>query len=278
MLLREEIERSFGDGPAHPSLELRVEAGRRALRRRRIASAAAVLGVVAVLGTAYAAAGPGLPGRATGQVAVEPSQTPSPSNAEPAGGAWQDDTPIRYVDGELQIRPGVVVHQHIENPYGYAPPKSSDALDLTYKGQREWTLAELTRKGYGYTSSVPSNGWASFEDWVADQVGTAVPGDDGWPETVRLTAAGEVVASDGSEILQRTDDPRFGDSFAPPGTPTGAAVVRAAEDGVGYFVVWRVIDGQLDVITTPPRDVVGATFQELLSYARGQYSSGEGLR
>ena len=27
----------------------------------------------------------------------------------------------------------------------------------------------------------------------------------------------------------------------------------AAEDGVGYFVVWRVVDGELDVITTPPR-------------------------
>ncbi len=87
-----------------------------------------------------------------------------------------------------------------------------------------------------------------------------------------------MVASQGSEILQRTDDPQLGDSFAPPGTPTGAAVVRAAEDGVGYFVVWRVVDGELDVITTPPRDVIGATFEQLLTYARGQYANGEGLR
>ena len=98
------------------------------------------------------------------------------------------------------------------------------------------------------------------------------------PATLRLTDRGTVVASPGSEVLQRTDDPRLGDSFAPPGTPTGAAVVRAAEDGVGYFVVWRVVDGELDVITTPPRDVVGATFEELLSHARGQYADGEGLR
>ena len=48
--------------------------------------------------------------------------------------------------------------------------------------------------------------------------------------------------------------------------------------GVAYFVVWRVIDGKLDVITTPPDDVTGATFQELLAYARSQYASGEGLR
>ena len=55
-------------------------------------------------------------------------------------------------------------------------------------------------------------------------------------------------------------------------------MVRAGEDGVGYFVVWRVVDGRLDVITTPPRDVVGATFQELLTSARSRYASGEGLR
>lgn len=43
-------------------------------------------------------------------------------------------------------------------------------------------------------------------------------------------------------------------------------------------MVWRVVEGELDVLTTPPSDVVGATFQELLSYARSQYASGEGLR
>jgi len=43
-------------------------------------------------------------------------------------------------------------------------------------------------------------------------------------------------------------------------------------------VVWRVLDGELDVITTPPTDVVGATFEELLSYARSQYANGEGMR
>ena len=64
----------------------------------------------------------------------------------------------------------------------------------------------------------------------------------------------------------------------PSGTPTGAAIVQAAEDDVVYFVVWRVTDGELDVITTPPGDVMGATFEELLTYARAQYANGEGLR
>jgi len=271
MLLREEIEQSFGAGPAHRPIEELVAKGRRRVRRRRAAGLGAALATVAVLGATYAVTAPGSEGSGAPPIATDPTSTPS-------GPTWEDDTPIRYVDGELQIRAGVVVHEHIENPFGYDPPKLSDALDLTYEGKRTWTLAESTRKGFGYTSSVPSNGWASFADWVADQVGTAVPGDDGWPDTLRLTNNGEVVASQGSEILQRTDDPRLGDSFAPPGTPTGAAVVLAAEDGVGYFVVWRVVDGELDVITTPPRDVIGATFQQLLTYARGQYANGEGLR
>ena len=78
--------------------------------------------------------------------------------------------------------------------------------------------------------------------------------------------------------MQRTDDPRLGASFAPAGAATGAAVVTVAGDDRSYFVVWRVLDGRLDVITTPPRDVVGATFDELLTHARAQYASGEGLR
>lgn len=275
-LLRQEIEGSFGDGPAHRPVELWVEAGRRALRRRRIAATAAALGVVAVLGIGYAAVGPGTSGRANGLVAVDPTPSPSPT-AEP-GGTWEDNTPLRYVDGELQIRDGVVVHERIENPYDYESPKMSDAVDLTYEGHRSWTIAETRKNGFGFYAAEPSNGWASFADWVADQVDGATGGDDGWPDTLRLSAEGRVVQTPGTTVHNRTDDPQLGDSFAEPGTPTGAAVVSVEGDENSYFVVWRVIDGELDVITTPPNEVTGATFQELLSYARSQYANGEGLR
>jgi hypothetical protein len=272
MLLREEIEKSFGTGPEHRPVEQRIAAGRRALWRRRVGAGLAAVGVVAVLGTTYAVVSPDSHGNGAGQVAVDPTPTPSQTSA---AAPWEDDTPLRYADGELQIHPGVIVHEHLENPYGLEPPNRSDALDLTYEGSRSWTIIELRNGETSYSESEPSNGWASFADWVADQVGAAA---SGWPRTLRLADDGRVVASRGSEILQRTDDPRLGPSFAPPGTPTGAALVRAAEDGVGYFVVWRVLDGELDVITTPPRDVVGASWPELLAYARSQYASGEGLR
>jgi hypothetical protein len=281
-LLQRELDEAIGHGPAHRPVEQRIDAGRRALRRRRAAAGLAAFGMVAVLGAGYAVSGAGLLDRATGDVATEPTPSPAPSpsptqDAVPTDQKWEDHTPIRYLDGELQVRPGAVVHEHIENPYDYQPPRLSDALDLTFEGQRTWIIAEQTKNGFGYSSSVPSNSWPSFSDWVAEQVGGATGGDDGWPDTLRLTAEGTVVASEGSEILQRTDDPKLGGSFAPPRAPTGAALVRAAEDDFAYFVVWRVLGGELDVITTPPRDITGATFQEMLTYARAQYASGEGL-
>ncbi|KQW47990.1 hypothetical protein ASC77_16485 [Nocardioides sp. Root1257] len=275
--IRDRLERSFGDGPAHPPLEEQLAAGSRALRRRRGTAAAAACAVVVALGASYAVATSGSSPGTGSQIAHEP--TPSPSSAAPASGpTWEDDTPIRYLDGELQIRAGVVVHERLRNPFGNAPPKLSDALDLTYQGQRMWVLAERKATGFGYTSAVPSNGWASFADWVASQTGDAAPGEDGWPETVRLDAGGQVVAARGADIVQRTDHPRLGANFAAPGTPTGAAVVTVGGDDRSFFVVWRVVDGQLDVITTPPRDVVGASFDELLNHARLQYAAEEGLR
>jgi hypothetical protein len=276
---RSRLDSSFGDGPAHPPVDHRIAAGRRAVVRRRLSAGAAVVGVVAALGVGYAVSAPGPQGRATGPVAVDPTPTPTPTpTPAPTSAPWEDDNPVRYIDGELQIRDGVVVHEHIENPYDYGPPRGSDALDLTYEGKRMWVIAELQRDGYGYSSSVPSNGWASFDDWVADQVHLTTGGDDGWPTTLHLTDDGRVVAAPGAEVLQRTDDPQLGADFAAPGTPTGAALVRPAGEETAYFVVWRVVDGELDVITTAPDDVVGATFDELLSYARSQYAGGEGLR
>lgn len=266
--IREELDRSFGAGPAQPSLESQLAAGHRALRRRRAGLATAVAAAVVVVGGAsyavVAAGGAADTGGGQQHLAEEPS-----------AGPWQRGELLRYTDGELELRPGTTVHEHLENPFGYPAPDRSDALDLTVDGQRQWVLAELRDGKLGYTASVPSNGWASFEAWVSDEVGHT---GDGWPETVRLDADGRVVAAPGAEIVQRTDDPRLGGSFAPADAVTGAAVVEVGGRPPSYFVVWRVVDGELDVITTPPRDVVGATFDELLASARARYASGEGLR
>ncbi len=172
----------------------------------------------------------------------------------------------------------MTVHEHIPNPYGFEPPAVSDALDVTWRGERTWLMIEQRPKSRGVTSSssTPSGGWASFADYVADQVDAN--GGSGWPDTFRLDVRGRVVPTEPTHVFDRTDDPRLGPDFAPPGATTGAAVVSVAGVEGSYFVVWRVVDGTLDVITTPPDDVVGATFEELLSGARARYASGEGLR
>lgn len=271
--LQDELERSFGAGPEQRPVVAHLEAGRRALRRRRTATVA--LGSVLVLGVGYAAVAGLWPSEpTTGELVTEP--TPSPTLRPSRGVGW-DQGPVRYRDGVLEVHPDAVVHERIDNPYDYVAPRASAALDITFEGRRTWVIAELRGDDPEYTERVPSTQWASFADWVAEQVEMTTGAEDGWPVTLVLDDRGAVVAAAGAEVLQSTDDPQLGPTFAGPGEPTGAAVVRAA-DGQGYFVVWRVVGGGLDVITTPPADVVGATFQELLTYARGKYASGEGLR
>lgn len=278
--LKERLDGAFGDGPPLPPVSVHVLAGRRALRRRRLASGAAAFTAAAVLGTTWYVASPGET-NASDLVAGTPTPSVTPSaTADPSADAkpWPAGEVVRYTDGELEIRPGVVVHQRIRNPYHFEAPSLSDAVDLTWQGERQWLIIEKRPEPYGISSSSsePSAGWAGFADYVADQVD--VNGKSGWPDTFKLDAQGRVVPTALTRVVNRTDDPRLGPDFAAPGETTGAAVVSVVGEEGNYFVVWRVIDGTLDVITTPPSFTVGATFQELLSLARAQYASGEGMR
>jgi hypothetical protein len=283
--LQEKLDRSFGDGPPLPPVDSHIAAGRLVLMRRRVASGVAGLAVAAVLATSWYAASPSSP---TGSDRLAGDPTPSATSSateatedpttDPVEAPWPRGKLIRYVDGELEVRPGVIVHEHIANPYGFEPPAYSDALDVTWRGQRQWLMIEKRPmpRGISSSSSTPSNGWASFADYVADQVDANAG--SGWPDTFQLDDRGRVVPTERTRVFNRTDDPQLGPDFAPPGATTGAAVVSVAGEEGNYFVVWRVIDGTLDVITTPPDDIVGATFEELLSGARARYDSGEGLR
>ena len=283
--LKEELDRSFGDGPPLPPVDSQVVAGRRALMRRRVAGGVAGLAAAAVLATSGYVVSASAP-TGSDRLAGDPPFLATPSateatedaSADPTEAPWPRGELIRYVDGELEIRPEVIVHEHIRNPYGFEPPALSDALDVTWRGQRQWLMIEKRPmpRGISLSSSTPSNGWASFADYVADQVD--VNGGSGWPDTFQLDDRGQVVPTSGTRVFNRTDDPQLGPKFATPGATTGAAVISVDGEKGNYFVVWRVIDGTLDVITTPPDDTVGATFEELLSGARARYASGEGLR
>lgn len=259
MDLSSQLEKAIPEGPDLPDAGARLEAGRAALRRRRLALGAGVLAALLV------------PAIAVGAALVDRASAPDVADPPRRGAGQalvQEDDPVGYDEfGKLRIASGVVVHERVRNPYGLAPPRRSDAFDFTYRGEREWAVLRTTRQGWTSATAGPGLGWLTFADFVAD---TVDPGPDArrWPDTIRLDDAGEVVADGGSEILERTDDPRLGDGFAPPGTPTGAALVRAARDGADYFVMWRVVDGELDVVHVPPRGVGDDTFAELVDAAR----------
>lgn len=280
--LQEKIDRSFGDGPPLPPVGIHVAAGQRALGRRRLASGAAGLAAAAVLATGWYAVTPGSPtapdrlaGDPTPSATASASEPPREPTPAPGESPWRGEL-IRYVDGKLEVRPGVVVHDRIRNPYDYEPPGLSDALDVTWRGQRRWLLIEKRSQVSTSTSSSasPSNGWASFADYVSDQAAI----DNNSPTTFELDERGQVVPTAGTRVIDRTDDPQLGPDFAAPEDATGAAVVSVAGEQGNYFVVWRVVDGALDVITTPPTFTANATFEELLSESRARYASGEGLR
>ena len=56
--LQDRLDSAFGNGPAHRPLEPVLAAGRRAVRRRRVAAAGGVLAVLAIVGgTGIALAG-----------------------------------------------------------------------------------------------------------------------------------------------------------------------------------------------------------------------------
>ena len=273
--LQERLDGSFGDGPPLTPVAVHLAAGRRALKRRRVAGGtAAALTTAAVLATTWYAVAPG----PTGDSATVAGTPAAPTTPSGSAAPWPQGELVRYVAGQLEVRPGVVVHERISNPYRLERPSLSDALDVTWKGQRKWLIIveRPQPEGSSTSSSDPSNGWATFADYVADQV--SVDGDSGWPDTFRLDDRGRVVPTAGTTVVARTDTPRLGPTFAAPGEVTGAALVSVVGETGSYFVVWRVVEGELDVITTPPTFNAGATFGTLLARARAQYASGEGLR
>ena len=151
--LQEQMDRSFGDGPPLPSVDSHVAAGRRALRRRRTASGVTCLAAAAVLVTGGYAVWPGSP-TGSDPAAGEPTHSATASDLEATGepttgpteARWPRGELIRYVDGKLEVRPGAVVHEHIRNPYGFEPPKLSDALDVTWRGGRVSGLRSVLRR------------------------------------------------------------------------------------------------------------------------------------
>ncbi|MBA3780459.1 MAG: hypothetical protein H0X12_01195 [Nocardioides sp.] len=282
--LRDRLGRSFGDGPSHRPLDDRLVAGHRALLRRRIGTSLASLAVVAVIGSSYALAGGN--DRATdqpGYAASESSVATQPTvSAEPAPIPWRGQF-VRYNTAmEVEVRPGAEVLERIENPYGYELPKHSEALTVTWKGKTYWVLLEgdRTASSGGYTSADPNGAWRDLSEWVASQVAADTAARSGDPAgdfpgvNVRFDDAGRLVADEGYRIVEQRTDIDLPDNFAHAGATTAVALVEGG--GERRWWLGRIIDDQPDYIDFAAEP--NQTVDEFLSFARGKYDAGVGLR
>jgi hypothetical protein len=189
MNLTEEIETSFGYGPAHRPVEQTVAAGRRLVVRRRLATGAvATAAALVVGGTAFALAGGGSPSGVPDPTFATAS-TSSPEAADPpvdAGGRdhdlkWGREAAYLDTEGDLRIKPGWTIAEQIDEPLG----PGSVAVEVAHGGKRQWFMwdgegGEVIALGRPAEDGAPDPEYASFAGWVADLSNAAPqPNDEG---------------------------------------------------------------------------------------------------
>lgn len=292
---RREIDASFGSGTDAP-VGAYVAAGHRAVLRRRATLALAGVATAAVVaGTAWAVspASEAGPSRSEAPVATDPSRSSTPTadgsrdaGRRPAANADFLGNPAALVDGEVLLAPGSgPVLEQVANPMGYTPRQgSSVALRVRAEGREQYSLMTATADGSTSTQTVDATG-GPFRAWLDQAVrtqreldvanGVTAPSGTGAPgELLRLTPAGRVTTAGEAVVLLGQDtDVDLGPAFAAPAATTGA--VHLLVDGADQYAVYRVLDGELDVIPA------GGGFDSLpafVAWARQQYGSGEGLR
>ena len=273
--LREALTQGFGPEPAHRPVTDRLEAGYRAVRRRRIAGAVVTLAVASVVGIG-AVAVLGGNGDAPSQVATDPTADPAVDPTGDPAAVWDEGELARYDDdGNIELRPGVTVLDRVDEPYGDASDyHHSIALALEFQGAQSWLILEWDTDPTGASSSASGAGAApegSFQDWVAQNVAA---NDDNSAGYVEFADDGSLVSSHGVEILEQRHPVELKD-FVLEGEPSAAALLQGP-DGKKWYVVVRD-SGGLDVIAVPFR-TGGPTLDDFVDYARQKYASGVGLR
>jgi hypothetical protein len=271
--LHDALDTGFGAEPPHRPLSARLEAGHRAVRRRRLAASLGCAAVVAAVALGAATLGGG--GTVGNRVADD--ATPTSTTTSPEEG-WDDAEVARYSDdGQVEVRPGATVLQRIDDPL--ADPSDfnhSVALAVEFQGAETWLILDWKGNPEGSISATsalaeqPTGG--TFAQWVEDQVAAKEDKSAGY---VRFTDDGSLVSTHGVEIVEQRVRPDLPANFAPAGSTTAAALLQGP-DGKKWWVLVRDFDG-LDTIGVPFR-TGGPTMDDFLAFARQKYVSGEGLR
>jgi hypothetical protein len=280
MDLTTEIETSFGDGPAHRPVQQAIASGRRLVVRRRLAVGAGATATALVIGGAAWAIPPGAPNASSdgGPVATQPSTTdPTPRDraGDPQSQLMRGELAAFSPDGTLIVRDGWRVSQRIQNPMRRQAPDRSLGLELTRGEQVFWYLLDLQGDEIIRSSDPAGKGFATLDDWVADQV--ALQGDTPSPSPVAFApGTAQLVAVDDALMVRQQAGPDV-PGFARPGDATAVAEVRWRD--ATYFVLARRTAGaEPEYFPTAATVPARPTLASFLEHAREQYGSGEGLR
>ena len=304
MDLAQELDRAIPAGPPLPPPETRAARGRTALRRRRAAVAVATVGAVAAIAVpiAVAAGGPATRGHdpappVSRPTMSEPSRSadrqPPRRERDPAASyPWRKGEVVAASPGDgLLLRPGTAV-LHRQGPLYPDKATESVAVRVRFEGLEYWAACEWDAGGSTCQAGSPRDtfysGWADFVAQAtsgggmtngpvgspgkaggAARADPVVPADLPWLSSD--LAAGEIRSVSPGRVLDQETGVPMPRSFAPPGTPTAAALV--AEGDTRYLALFR---GEEELVVVEATGH-GDTLEELLAWARQRYRSGEGL-
>lgn len=210
--LRALLDSSFGEGPTLPPLVDTLGAGRRAVRRRRVAAVGTALAAVLVIGGgALALTGDDV--RRAGDGVPPATQAPEPSLTVRTAGRLPG---LARISGErsVEVAKGVEVSGWRDDPLDVPAPGWSVGLELRTGGETIWLLlSNDATSGDSVLRGGPAEA-RSFDAWVTAAAATqAQPGaadptrTEDLRELVAFGPAGDLVVLDGVTLLDRVDGP-----------------------------------------------------------------------
>ncbi len=175
MNLIEELDRSFGDGPAHRPVAPTIAAGHRLVVRRRLVAGAGATVAAVLLGSAgFALGGGGSTAEPEPSFATTPTASPEVSDPPVDGGGpdrdleWGREAAYLGSDGVLRTKPGWTIAKRIDEPVG----PGSVAVEMARNGRLQGFLwdgkgGEVLALDDPTDEGSPDPDFRSFHGWLA---------------------------------------------------------------------------------------------------------------